>query len=133
MRRIEVKQETEYGDLRTIREVPLAYKSTSPITRKRVFLCRCSCGREVLVRLDHLRSGHTQSCGQCGLEHNGQRKTLKAWAASIGIAESTLRARLKIMGLGEALARLSWRSQRSNKFRVGSRTNARPGCSQASS
>lgn len=25
--------------------------------------CRCSCGREVVVQLRHLKSGHTKSCG----------------------------------------------------------------------
>lgn len=97
MQRIEVTHGDEYGDLRVIREVE------SP--GKRSFLCRCSCGREMPVRLDHLRSGHTESCGACGLELDGERKTLKAWAASRGIKESTLRARLKVMPLREALAR----------------------------
>ncbi len=27
------------------------------------WLCRCDCGRETVVRVDHLRSGHSQSCG----------------------------------------------------------------------
>lgn len=31
--------------------------------RERYFACRCSCGGEVTVRLSHLRSGGTQSCG----------------------------------------------------------------------
>jgi hypothetical protein len=97
MQRLTIKPETEYGDLTVVREVE------SP--DKRRFLCRCSCGREVRVRLDHLRSGHTASCGKCGLELDGERKTVKAWAASRGIKESTLRARLKVMGLAEALKR----------------------------
>jgi hypothetical protein len=97
MQRLTIPPNTEYGDLLVIREVE------SP--GKRCFLCCCSCGREVSVRLDHLRSGHTSSCGKCGLEHDGQRKTLREWAASIGRDESTLRARLKVMGLGEALKR----------------------------
>jgi hypothetical protein len=97
MQRLAIQPETEYGDLLTIREVE------SP--GKRRFLCRCSCGREVPVRLDHLRSGHTQSCGKCGLELDGVRKTLKAWAAARGIKESTLRARLKVVGMREALER----------------------------
>lgn len=72
---------------------------------KRCFLCRCSCGREAIFRLDHMRSGHTASCGKCGLELDGVRKTVKAWAAARKIKESTLRARLKVMGLREALER----------------------------
>ena len=97
MQRVEVLPETVYGDLSVIREVESQ--------GKRRFSCRCSCGRQVTVRLDHLRSGHTESCGQCGLELDGKRKTLKAWAASNGINESTLRARLKAMPLREALKR----------------------------
>jgi len=100
MQRLTITPETEYGGLLAIREVE------SPSTPgKRHFLCRCPCGREVTVRLDHLISGHTQTCGKCGLELDGVRKTLREWAASIGRHESTLRARLKVMGLREALAR----------------------------
>lgn len=97
MRRIEVRPGDEYGDLEVIREVGSV--------GKRQFLCRCECGREVEVRLDHLRSGHTSSCGGCGIEHAGQRKTLREWAESQGIKPTTLRARLKVMGMGEALKR----------------------------
>ena len=100
MRRVEIAPETEFGDLRVVREVE------SPVQPgKRCFLCRCSCGREAIFRLDHLRSGHTSSCGACGLELDGERMTIKAWAAARGINESTLRARLKTMGLREALKR----------------------------
>ena len=100
MQRLTIPPETKYGGLLAIREVE------SPGTPgKRHFLCRCSCGREVTVRLDHLLSGHTQTCGKCGLELDGVRKTLKAWAESRVIKESTLRARLKVMPLREALER----------------------------
>jgi hypothetical protein len=100
MQRLTIPPETEFGDLLVVREVE------SPVQPgKRCFLCRCSCGREVPVRLDHLRSGHTSSCGSCGLELDGVRKTVKAWAVARGIKESTLRARLKVMGLREALER----------------------------
>jgi len=100
MQRLTIQPDTEFGDLRVVREVD------SPTTPgKRSFLCRCSCGREETFRLDHLRSGHTSSCGKCGLELDGVRKTVKEWAASRGIKESTLRARLKTMGLREALAK----------------------------
>jgi hypothetical protein len=97
MQRLTIPPETEYGDLRVVLEVE------SP--GKRLFLCRCSCGREVTIRLDHLRTGHTSSCGRCGIEFNGERKTLLEWAASRGLNESTLRARLKVMGMREALER----------------------------
>ena len=97
MKRLEIPPETEFNDMTVIREVE------SP--GKRRFLCRCSCGNEVEVRLDHLRSGHTGSCGKCGLEYGGKRKTIAQWAKEAGIHESTLRARLKTMGMREALKR----------------------------
>lgn len=97
MKRLEIPQGTKYDDLEVVREVE------SP--GKRHFLCVCSCGNEVEVRLDHLRSGHTSSCGKCGIEHGGKRKTVAQWAKDSGINESTLRARLKVMGIREALKR----------------------------
>ena len=32
-------------------------------SRKAMWLCRCDCGQEIVVGGDHLRSGHTKSCG----------------------------------------------------------------------
>lgn len=97
MRRIEISNGTSYGDLEVIREVESK--------GKRLFLCECDCGQRVTARLGHLRSGHTSSCGRCGLEYKGKRKTLREWASLYGLKESTLRARLKLMGIGEALER----------------------------
>lgn len=96
MRRLEIPPGTIYGELEVIREV-------ESLWGKRRFLCRCSCGKEAEVRLDHLRSGHTSSCGGCGVEFRGERKTVSEWARERGFNESTLRARLKVMNLGEAL------------------------------
>lgn len=95
MRRIEVKNGEQYGELKIIREVESS--------GKRQFLCKCSCGNQVTVRLGHLRSGHSTTCGKCGIAFNGQRKTIAQWAAEHGMHESTLRARLKTMGMREAL------------------------------
>ena len=97
MQRLEIPAGTPYGELEVIREV-----SSSG---KRRFLCRCSCGTEVPVRLNHLRSGHTASCGKCGVEWKGGRITLTELARKYKIKPSTLRARLKVMGLAEALER----------------------------
>lgn len=97
MRRIVVNPGDEYGDLEVVQEVESS--------GKRRFLCRCSCGNEVEVRLAHLRSGHSSSCGRCGITWNGERKTIAGWARKYGIKPNTLRARLKTMGLGEALKR----------------------------
>lgn len=97
MQRIAVNPDDRFGDLKALREV------SSP--GKRRFLCQCACGQQVTARLDHLRSGHTSSCGNCGVEHKGQRRTVREWASLYGIKESTLRARLKAMKIGEALER----------------------------
>lgn len=97
MKRIKVKAGDKYGDLTIVREVESQ--------GKRHVLCKCSCGNEVTVRLGHLRSGHSSTCGKCGIEHNGERKSISEWASLYGLKESTLRARLKIMGIGEALKR----------------------------
>lgn len=99
MQRVEVKPGDQYGDLKVIRE---GEKSASG---KRQCLCECSCGQKVLVRLGHLRTGHTTTCGKCGVEYQGKRKTLREWASLYGLKESTLRARLRNMPIGEALKR----------------------------
>ena len=98
MKRLEVPPGTTYGDLEVVRELASS-------SGKRRFLCRCSCGQEVEVRLDHLRSGHTASCGNCGVEYQGKRKTIAELARESGINESTLRARMRVMGLEEAMKR----------------------------
>lgn len=95
MRRIEVSSGKKFGQLTVVREVANV--------GKRKFLCRCSCGNNVEIRLDHLKSGHTSSCGKCGIEHDGKRNSLKEWAKMYQINESTLRARLKTMPMREAL------------------------------
>lgn len=97
MRRIEVKPGDKYGGLTIVKEVEAA--------GKRQFLCKCDCGQKVTVRLGHLRSGHTSSCGRCGIPYMGKRKTIRDWATEAGLNESTLRARLKVMSIGEALKR----------------------------
>lgn len=97
MRRVEVKPGDTYGDLKVIREVESS--------GKRQCLCECSCGRQVTVRLGHLRSNHSTTCGQCGIKYDGQRKSVRQWASLYGLKESTLRARLKVMDIGEALKR----------------------------
>lgn len=98
MKRIEINADAQYGDLVAIQEV-------ESIAGKRRFLCKCVCGALPVVRLDHLRSAHTQTCGKCGIEFEGERMSLRDWAKMAGFAESTLRARLKTMQMREALLR----------------------------
>lgn len=100
MKRIEVKPKDEYGELTVIKEVEVSAAG------KRQVLCKCQCGQQVVVRLGHLRSGHSQTCGNCGVLYKGQRKTVSEWAREYGLKESTLRARLKSgLEIGEALKR----------------------------
>jgi formate dehydrogenase assembly factor FdhD len=95
MRRLEIKKGAQFGDLTIVGEIDGA---------RRMFRCKCVCGAKTDVRLDHLRSGHTSSCGGCGIEYAGKRMTLKKWAEKYQIKESTLRARLKRMSMKEAIA-----------------------------
>jgi len=98
MKRITVVAGDRYGALTVVRETTTG--------KKRRFLCRCDCGGKVKVRLDHLRSGHTESCGSCGVLWKGVRRTLGEWARTSGVKESTLRSRLRRgMDLGEAMER----------------------------
>ena len=61
-KRIEVKKGDRYGKLTIVKEVdPHVYPNGK---KKRMFVCRCDCdGKEIKVRLEDLRSGHTTSCG----------------------------------------------------------------------
>lgn len=95
MQRLEIKPGTQYGELKVIRE--------AENKGKRQFLCKCSCGQEVVVRLGHLRSGHSTKCGRCGITYKGRQLNIGQWAREFNINESTLRARLKTMSIGEAL------------------------------
>jgi hypothetical protein len=98
MKKLEIADGAKYGDLVVVQEV-------EPNGTKRRFLCTCSCGSSTTVRLDHLQSGHTKTCGKCGIEHDGERMSLCEWARLAGMPESTLRARLKTMDMREALLR----------------------------
>lgn len=97
MRRLEITPGTQYGDLKVVRE--------AETKGKRHFVCKCACGNQVTVRLGHLTSGHSTTCGKCGIAFQGKRRTIRQWAALHGLNESTLRARLKVMPIGEALKR----------------------------
>lgn len=65
--KIKINKGDIFTNLEIIEEVePFKWVSNSGKNRsKRVFKCRCVCGNMVKVSIDHLRSGHTKSCG-CG-------------------------------------------------------------------
>lgn len=42
--------------------------------RLKLYLCKCDCGKEVIVRANYLRSGHTKSCGCLQSEKASQAK-----------------------------------------------------------
>lgn len=55
----------KYGMLSILDSAPIPerVRLTGAKQRNRYVLCRCDCGRETVVRVDHLRSGRTRSCG----------------------------------------------------------------------
>ena len=60
--RIEVPAGDRHGNLVVLRELPSRSRKSGGT--QRFVLCRCDCGKETEVRLKHLLSGHTQSCGR---------------------------------------------------------------------
>lgn len=77
----------KFGRLSVIGDVPSLRRQGG--TRKH-WLCQCDCGKQAVVQADHLRSGHTVSCGCIwadicrkhghGHDENGQQsRTYKAW------------------------------------------------------
>lgn len=62
--RVNVSIGDRYGRLVVVEELPGTPRNRPDRknAKRRSFLCRCDCGRETKVALDHLRSGHTASC-----------------------------------------------------------------------
>lgn len=60
LRRIVLSPSDRFGKLAIVKEVDGMYWGKY---RHRRFLCKCDCGKELVVRLEYLRNGHTQSCG----------------------------------------------------------------------
>ena len=59
--RITIGVGDRFGSLVIVREGKPRPKGSRGV--RRYFHCLCDCGNEVEVRMSHLRSGHTQSCG----------------------------------------------------------------------
>ena len=62
----------KYGRLIVIKEVPSKSKGEK---KNRYFLCKCECGNQIEVSANHLRSGHTKSCG-CLTKENTSKATV---------------------------------------------------------
>lgn len=62
----------KFGRLKIVREAE-EYVIPSG-EKKRRFLCKCICGTEKTVRLDHLKSGNTKSCGCFNIEKVRERR-----------------------------------------------------------
>jgi hypothetical protein len=56
MKKIEIKQGDRYGKLSIVKELEKQSK-------RRSFLCKCECGNEKIIQLNHLRCGSIISCG----------------------------------------------------------------------
>ena len=48
---------------KTFGRLTVIQRDFSKSSRKAMWLCYCKCGKEVVVSGDHLRSGHSKSCG----------------------------------------------------------------------
>ncbi|MDQ7818655.1 MAG: hypothetical protein RDU14_16640 [Melioribacteraceae bacterium] len=60
----QVDQDKKYGRLIIIKEAEPIYSPRDNGLRKtRMFLCKCNCGAEIVVRMSCLLRGTTQSCG----------------------------------------------------------------------
>lgn len=59
-KKIEIQEGQKFGRLSIIKEIePHIYPSGKP---RRKYLCKCDCGNETKVTINHLKS-HTKSCG----------------------------------------------------------------------
>jgi len=65
----------DFGRLTCIRQVEMP-ESVVNTGGHRYYLCQCSCGNEVVVRLDGLLSGDTKSCGCLHSELSAERNRL---------------------------------------------------------
>ena len=61
MGRLKINTGDRYGQLTIVKEVE-PYVSPSG-EKKRLFQCKCDCGEVVPVKLNHLRSGNSKTCG----------------------------------------------------------------------
>ena len=61
MKKIQINPGDKYNKLTIIEELPSIPRKSRGVYR--MFKCKCDCGNIVSVRLDHLRDGHTTSCG----------------------------------------------------------------------
>lgn len=68
----EIQPGSKFGKLQVIK------KEGKVDNRGYLYRCRCSCGKEVLIRSDNLRSGETKSCG-CLRETTLRKNSKKAY------------------------------------------------------
>lgn len=52
-----------------------AYKTKTGSKNRSIVVCKCDCGKEKIIRLQHLVNGHTKSCGCWNNEAASQRMT----------------------------------------------------------
>lgn len=48
---------------KTFGRLSVIQRDFSKSSRKAMWLCKCACGKQVIVSGDHLRNGHSKSCG----------------------------------------------------------------------
>ena len=65
-----------FGRLTAIKDMPrVPFRQTA-------WMCLCSCGKEAVVTLGHLRAGHTQSCGCLQSERTAASNRLRGRTAT---------------------------------------------------
>lgn len=69
-----------FGRLTVIRDAKRRELPDGRRRRNRYVLCRCECGQQTSVRVDHLRSGKTRSCGCLAADVSWHH----AWAGAAG-------------------------------------------------
>lgn len=48
-----------------------------------LWLCKCDCGRDRIIRADNLKSGHTKTCGFCSGKRNGKNISITKYIATV--------------------------------------------------
>jgi len=64
-------------------------KGTSD-SRNALWLCKCDCGNEAIVRGSHLRAGETKSCGCITRKHGKSRSNSKTYSSWKGLIQRCL-------------------------------------------
>jgi hypothetical protein len=75
-------------------QLTIAGRSANYAPGKARMRCRCTCGNECVVRLDHLKRGHTKSCGCIqtakGQYKNGEKQSILGSITALSTRDKAL-------------------------------------------